>query len=111
MLEVHSLKTKKELKNLCRQEIQILFTKSSFIKLLSTRYGLSKSNGLTKISQSDKVLRGKAFKIASDPKYDGCQRGLASLVFKFFLYKRVGKVLLTLNQIINSQMNFISRLF
>ena len=83
MLEVHSLKTKKELKNLCRQEIQILFTKSSFIKLLSTRYGLSKSNGLTKISQSDKDLRGKAFKIASDPKYDSCQRGLASLVYKF----------------------------
>ena len=31
-------------------------------------------------SQSDKVLRDKAFKIASDSKYDGYQRGLASMV-------------------------------
>ena len=29
-------------------------------------------------------MRGKAFKIASDPKYDGYQRGLASMVYKFF---------------------------
>ena len=28
-----------------------------------------------------KVLKDKAFKIASDPKYDGFQRGLASMVF------------------------------
>ena len=37
-----------------------------------------------KRAQSDKVLRDKAFKIASDSKYDGCQRGLASVVYKFF---------------------------
>ena len=36
-----------------------------------------KSNDLAKITQSDKVLRDKAFKIASDLKYDGYQRGLA----------------------------------
>ena len=30
-----------------------------------------KSKYLAKRTQSDKVLRGKAFKIASDPKYDG----------------------------------------
>ena len=29
-------------------------------------------------------LRNKAFKIASDQKYDGYQRGLASMVYKFF---------------------------
>ena len=39
-----------------------------------------KSHYLTKRTQSDNVLRDKAFKIASDPKYDGCQRGLASMV-------------------------------
>ena len=33
---------------------------------------------------ADKVLRDKAFKIASDQKYDGCQKGLASMVHKFF---------------------------
>ena len=39
---------------------------------------------LVKKNQSDKVLKDKAFKIASDPKYDGYQRGLASMVYKFF---------------------------
>ena len=43
-----------------------------------------KTKYLAKGTQSDKVLRGKAFKIASDPKYDGYQRGLASTVYKLF---------------------------
>ena len=43
-----------------------------------------KSKDLVKRTRSDKVLRDKALKIASDPKYDGYQRGLASLVYKFF---------------------------
>ena len=43
-----------------------------------------KSKDLVKRTQSDKVLKDKAFKIASDPKYDGYQRGLASMVYKFF---------------------------
>ena len=34
-----------------------------------------KSKDLIKRTQSDKVLRDKAFKIASDPKYDSYQRG------------------------------------
>ena len=43
-----------------------------------------KSKDLVKRTQSDKVLREKAFKIAIDPKYDGYQRELASMVYKFF---------------------------
>ena len=43
-----------------------------------------KSKDLVKKTQSDKVLKNKAFKIVSDPKYDGYQRGLASMVYKFF---------------------------
>ena len=43
-----------------------------------------KSKDLAKRTQSDKVLRDKAFTIASNPKYDGYQRGLASMVFRFF---------------------------
>ena len=42
-----------------------------------------KSKDLVKRTQSDKVLEDKAFKIASDPKYNGYQRGLASMVYKF----------------------------
>ena len=34
-----------------------------------------KLKDLTKRTQADKVLRDKAFKIPSDPKYDGYQRG------------------------------------
>ena len=49
-----------------------------------------KSKDLTKRTQSDKVLKDKAFKIASDPKYDGYQRGLASMVYKFFDKKSKG---------------------
>ena len=49
-----------------------------------------KSKGLVKRTQSDKVLTDKAFKIASDPKYDGHQRGLASMVYKFFDKKSNG---------------------
>ena len=43
-----------------------------------------KSKDLAKRTESDKVLRDKAFKIVSDPKHDGYQRGLASMVYKFF---------------------------
>ena len=49
-----------------------------------------KSKDLTKRTQSDKVLRDKAFKIVSDPKYDGYHRGLASLIYKFFDKKSSG---------------------
>ena len=34
-------------------------------------------------TKSDKVLRDKAYNIASNPEYDGYQRGLASMVYKF----------------------------
>ena len=43
-------------------------------------------------TQSDIVLKNKAFKIATNPKYDGCQRALASMVCNFF-DKRSKKVL------------------
>ena len=39
---------------------------------------------------SDKILRDKAFNIAKNPKYDGYQRGLASMVYKFFSKKSAG---------------------
>ena len=46
---------------------------------------------LTKRTVANKVLRDKAFKIASDQKYDGYQRGLASMVYKFFDKKSQGR--------------------
>ena len=45
---------------------------------------------LAKGTTPDKVLRNKAFNIAKNLKYDGYQRGLASLVYKFFDRKSSG---------------------
>ena len=50
----------------------------------------SDSKDLTKRTTADKVLRDKAFNIAKDLKYDGYQRGLASMVYKFFDKKSKG---------------------
>ena len=44
----------------------------------------SESKDLTKRTIADKNLKNRAFDIAKDPKYDGYQRGLASMVYKFF---------------------------
>ena len=54
-----------------------------------------KPKDLVKRTQSDKVLRDKAFKIASNPKYDGNQRGLASMVYRFFDKKSKGSGITT----------------
>ena len=45
---------------------------------------------LARRKASDKVLRDKAFNIAKSPKYDGYQRGLASMVYNFFDKKSAG---------------------
>ena len=41
-------------------------------------------------TEADKVLRDKTYDIASNPKYDGYQRGLASMLYKFFDKKSTG---------------------
>ena len=50
----------------------------------------SDRKNLTKRTIADKILRDKAFNIAKDTKYDGYQRGLASMVYKFFDSKVAG---------------------
>ena len=45
---------------------------------------------LARRTAADKVLRDEAFNNAKDPKYDGYQRGLASMVYKFFDKKSKG---------------------
>ena len=42
---------------------------------------------------SDKTLRNKTFNIAKNSKYHGYQRGLASMVYKFFYKKSAGGVI------------------
>ena len=59
-----------------------------------------KTKHLLKRIQSDKVLKGKIYKLASDPRYDGYQRGLASMVSKFFDKKSKG------SGIVNNEPNY-----
>ena len=71
----------------------------------------SKYRYLTKIIDSDKFLRDKTYKIAINPKYDRNERGLASMVYKFFDNKKnLQVVVLNLCQINNFQMNLINQL-
>ena len=81
VLVVHLLKIKKELQTgntefIYRNE----FDKACFQHDMA--YG--KTKDLVKGTQSDKVLKDKAFRIASDPKYDGYQRGLSQMVHIVF---------------------------
>ena len=45
---------------------------------------------LKRRTASDKILRNKVFNIAKNPKYDGYERGLASMVYKLFDKKSTG---------------------
>ena len=54
-----------------------------------------KCKDLIKRTQSDKVLKYKAYKIVSDPRYDGYQRGLASVVYRFFDKRSKGSGIVT----------------
>ena len=45
---------------------------------------------LARRTAADKVLKDKAINIAKDPKYDGYQRGLASMIYTFFNKKTSG---------------------
>ena len=48
--------------------------------MFSTRYGIWRFKDLKRGTASDKVLRDKACNIAKNPKYDGYQREIASMV-------------------------------
>ena len=45
---------------------------------------------LTRRTSSNKILSDKEFNVAKNPKYGGYQRGLASMVYKFFDKKDSG---------------------
>ena len=54
---------------------------------------------LSKRTELDKLLRDKTFKIASNAKYDGFQRGLASMVYKFSDKKSKGFKSMSIQQL------------
>ena len=56
-----------------------------------------KYKDLERRTQSDKVLKDKAFEITNNPKYDRYQRGLASMVYKFLIRNLKDLVLKKIN--------------
>ena len=65
---------------------------------------------LNRRTAADKVLYDKALNIAKDPKYDGYERRLASVVYKFFDKKLLVAVLKTF-LIKNLRKNYRNKLF
>ena len=59
---------------------------------------------------ADKVLHDKALNIATDPRYDGYERGLVSVVYKCFDKKLLVAVLKTF-LIKNLRKNYRNKLF
>ena len=51
----------------------------------------SDSKDLTKRTVADKIFKNRAFNVDKDLKFDGYQRGLASMVYKFFDKKSAGR--------------------
>ena len=71
---------------------------------------------LAQKTASDNVLRGKAFNLAKNPKYDRYQKGLAFMLISFLkknlLYLQINLLqvaVLNLCQINNLQMNYINQ--
>ena len=87
----HSLNINKEFKSLKKLEIQTIYKKNELDKACFAHdAAYFDSKDLTKRTVADKILKNRAFNIAKDPKYDGYQRGLASMVYKFFDKKSSG---------------------
>ena len=81
----HLLKIKNEFKNKKKTGDTSYIYKNELDKACfqhDMAYGGFKD--LKRRTASDKILRYKAFNIAKNPKYDGYQRGLASVIYKFF---------------------------
>ena len=58
------------------------------------------SRDLARRTESYKISRDKAFNIAKNPKYDGCQRELSSMMYRFFDKKsEVAMLVMKLNKI------------
>ena len=60
-----------------------------------------KYKDIEKITQSDKVLKDKAFAMAYNPKYGGYQGGLASMVYTFLDKKLKGSGIKENQQLVN----------
>ena len=71
----------------------------------------SDSKDLANRTVADKILKIKTFDIAKDPKYDGYQRGLASMVYKFFdsKFSGSGAKLIPQNKPLANELHYVQR--
>ena len=91
MLVVLLLDIKKELKSLNKQvDTRYIYRNDLDKACFQHDSAYADHKDLINTTKSDKVLRDKAYNIASNPEYDGYQRGLASMVYKFFDKKSMG---------------------
>ena len=74
-------KNKERIQKFKEIEIQAIFTKTNLIKL---DFNMIWLKDLSRRTASDEVLRDQAFNVAKNAKYDEYQRGLASMVYRFF---------------------------
>ena len=86
----HLPKTKKEFKNLNKEEIQDIYRNELDKACFQYDMAYGDFKDLARRTASDKVLRDKAFNFAKNQKYDGYQTDLASMVYKFFDKKSKG---------------------
>ena len=86
------LKTKKEYKNKKKTTGDAKYICRTKLDKACVQHDMAYRNfkDLVRRAASDKDLRDKAFNIARNPKYDGCQRDLASVVYKCFDQKTPG---------------------
>ena len=73
----------KEFKNLKKQEIEDHQDKLD-IACFQHDIAYGDFTDLRRRTAADKVLYDEAFNIAKNPKYHGCQRGVASMVYNLF---------------------------
>ena len=87
MLLDHLLKTKKKLQKFKETEDSRYIYRNELDKVCFQHDMADEDfKDLSRRTASDKVFRDKAFNIAKNSKYDGCQKGLASMVYNFFFF-------------------------
>ena len=84
----HLLNIMKEFKNLETGTLKHLYRNELEKTCFAHDSAYSYSKDLPKRTISDTILKDRAYEIARNLKYDGCQRALASMVYKFLIRKQ-----------------------
>ena len=82
----HLLKIKKEQKKIFKETGDSRYIHQNELEKDCFQHDMAYGDfkDLNRRTAADKVLRAKVLSIAKNPKYDGYQSGLASMVYKFF---------------------------